>query len=623
MKAIRVDDRPQHGWGEIQALEARFAPMVGRLEALAAADASGYRRRVVAAGMLGYGVLGTTLVLFLGIVAGTIVVLIAHPGAAVGGIKLLIPIGGVALSLMLALRIEWPEPDGIAVSEAEAPALYALIHDVRTATRGPRIHDVRITDAMNAAIAQRPSLLFLRSHNILFLGLPLLQAMTEGEIGAVIAHEMGHSAARHGRSAAYVYRIRTRWGQVADRLPRGIVAGAMRRFFAWYGPWFSAYSFVLARQQEYEADAMAASVSGARTMADALLRTEYQTRRWRDGWSMIWSQSTQRPDPPASPYRTLGAILPEEPDDAAMATLAWALGQGPGLDDTHPSLLQRLDALDMTARLPAADGVGAEGLLGAALVDVTDRFDAIWHDQADAIWAEDYQTRQDIIAERDALERRAAVEVLDVDAHHRLAQLIDVLDGAQPGAEAFAAVLTLYPDSHGSRFRYGDALLDTGDDAGIVALLAAADSVPELRIAAIERIVRHAHDTDQPDLVAEFAPALDAAIAQEEAARVESSAIDEATTLRPLDEGRRAELADLARDVAGVRWLRASIRDLSSSTQIVIVFRTKGKRTGTEVLDDLIDALMPAGDLFGIEHSRTRRWLTRRLEAMPNSRVIG
>mgnify|MGYP003587285643 CR=1 FL=1 len=46
----------------------------------------------------------------------------------------------------------------------------------------------------------------------------------------------------------------------------------LRRFFDWYAPYFDAYSFVLARANEYEADAISARVAGAPVAAAALQR---------------------------------------------------------------------------------------------------------------------------------------------------------------------------------------------------------------------------------------------------------------------------------------------------------------------------------------------------------------
>jgi Zn-dependent protease with chaperone function len=518
------------------------------------------------------------------------------------------------LSLVLALRVEWPRPDGIVIDEAEAPGLHQSVDALRSATKGPRIHEVRITGEMNAAIAQYPRLLFLPSRNILFLGLPLLQALAPEEVEAVIAHEMGHFAGAHGRTASFIYHIRMRWSQLGERFSRGIVAGGLRRFFRWYGPWFAAYSFVLARRQEYEADALAARIVGSATMGNALIRIAYQSARWHEGWSLIWTQAVERPDPPSSPYRLLGEVAFAAPDETASEVLARSLTRQRNLDDTHPSLSQRLAALDVVPQLPPPfEEPAAAVLLGTALTTIVDRLDAEWHNTADESWAEEFGGRQSLQAERQALEDRAGVEGLDYEGQHRLAQLVEVIDGPQQGADAFATVLERFPDAYGSRFRHGDALLDAGDEAGVASLLEAARGEPGLLTAALERIVRYGYATGREQLIETFESQLDTAIAAEQEARRTSSAIDESTVLRALEAEKQEELIQLTASVAGVKWLLAGMRDLPNGQQIVFVFATQRSSTGTEVLDALIDAMLPAGDLIGIQHCNKRRWLTKRL----------
>lgn len=622
MRSIRVAEVGATAWGGSVALDARFAPMIERLERLAAQSPRGHGYRVLAAGLLGYAVLVGVLLLAVGISLAIIATLVAHPGAAVVWIKLLVPMGTIALSLILALRVAWPEPEGIVIDAAEAPRMHEVVDRLRCATRGPAIHEIRITGEMNAAITQYPRLMLLPSRNILFLGLPLLQALPPEEVEAVIAHEMGHFVGAHGRTASFIYRIRVRWSQVGERLPGGIVAGALRRFFHWYGPWFAAYSFVLARRQEYDADALAAKVLRPDDIANALVRIACQSARWHEGWSSIWAQAVERADPPSSPYRLLGGSALLDPDDIASDRLERALDRQPDLDDTHPSLSQRLAALGMVPQPPPPFARSAASvLLGSALEELVDRLDAEWHTAADESWAEDFRARQDMLAEREVLEHRAAADGLDREGQHRLAQLVEVIDGPREGAKAFAAVLDAFPDAHGSRFRHGEALLDSGDESGVASLLAAARGEPALSTAALGCIVHFGRASGREDLVATFAPQLAAAIEADEEARRASSAIDESATIRPLAPETRDALVELTSGVAGVKWLLAGVRDLAGGPQIVFVFATARGYTGGEVLDALIEAMLPAGDLLGIQHSRRRGWLTRRLRQLARSVV--
>lgn len=626
MKSIRVaDGPPKSGWGEVVTLEARFAPMVERLEGLAERHAVGYRRKAVAAGLLGYGVLGGVLMLFIGL-AGLMVVLMftARAGFA-AEIKGLLIFGAIAFALLRALWVARTPPEGVAVTTEQAPAMFGMVSRVREASGGPPIHAVRITDQMNAAITQEARFLFLGTHNTLYLGLPLLAGMRAPEVEAVVAHEFGHFVGRHGRSASFAYRIRRRWAQTAERLPDGIVAGALRRFFAWYGPWFASYSFVLARQQEYEADRTAARVSGSRVAAQALTRVSVQADRFTAAWSAIWSQATVRDDPPSSPYRIIAAALGgDDPDDRA--ALDRALASAPDLDDTHPTLAQRLAALGEGADLPPALGTPAAAvLLGETADTLVAHFDAQWHEWADASWAEDYAQRQAEHAERELLAERIDSGDQSRDNLYRYAWLTELINGPVPAEAAYAAVLERYPEAQDARFRRGDMLLDLGQEEGIALLLEAGSAEPALQPHAYGQVVGFLVANDRGEEAVPYINLLHAAEADAALARAEAGAIDESVVLRPLDAATREQLVNLSRGVAGVKSLHAALRDLrhAAQPQIVFIFAPEKGVTGTEALDSLIKALVPAGDLLGIERGRQRRWLAKRIEALPGSGIIG
>ncbi|MBA3686937.1 MAG: M48 family metalloprotease, partial [Planctomycetes bacterium] len=86
-------------------------------------------------------------------------------------------------------------------------------------------------------------------------------------------HELGHLRGAHGRFGAWIYRQRCTWA----RLGQAVQAEGRRDwvfgpFLRWFAPYFNAYTFVLARLHEYQADAAAARVASAQTAGSALCR---------------------------------------------------------------------------------------------------------------------------------------------------------------------------------------------------------------------------------------------------------------------------------------------------------------------------------------------------------------
>jgi Zn-dependent protease with chaperone function len=208
--------------------EDEFKGMVARLERESALAPMAYRAKVAALTVLGFAIfllllgtagLGLLLLVFLAYV-------LAFGGT--GGWLVLLKLGKLlwwlALPMWLLLKsswkalwVRWPEPAGLPVLPAEAPALFEALADLRKHMRGPRFHRVLLTDEVNAAVVQRPRLgLFGWPKNYLLLGLPLLDSMPAEEALAVVAHEYGHLAGAHARFGAFIYRLRHSWGPVQD-----------------------------------------------------------------------------------------------------------------------------------------------------------------------------------------------------------------------------------------------------------------------------------------------------------------------------------------------------------------------------------------------------------------------
>ena len=87
-------------------------------------------------------------------------------------------------------------------------------------------------------------------------------------------------------------------------------AAVFRRFLKWYVPFFGAYTFVLARAQEYEADRQAADLVGSREFADALITIVVNSAFLDTSfWPAFYKQADNQPEPPASPFIEMSKAL--------------------------------------------------------------------------------------------------------------------------------------------------------------------------------------------------------------------------------------------------------------------------------------------------------------------------
>src|SRR5215218_4670944 len=320
-----------------------YLETVRRLEEYAGREPKKYAMRVGLLAALGYAyVLGV-----LAAVAALIYLLFRL--TFVGG-RFNIPVvkfGWVLLMLawvvLRALWVKMPAPEGIRLTRAQAPRLFGLADELAASLEAPRVHVLQVDGEYNASLAQVPRLgPFGWQRNYLTLGLPLMQALTPEQFSAVLAHELGHLSGNHGRFGSWVYRVRQTWAQLLTRLQVEQHWGsfAFNKFVGWYAPYFNAYSFVLARRHEYEADRAAAQTTGAREAALALAAVEvrgaYLSRKY---WPEIFERAGEQREPTAGAFAGMWPVLRAPvPADDARRFLRNSLAAETGYEDTHPAL---------------------------------------------------------------------------------------------------------------------------------------------------------------------------------------------------------------------------------------------------------------------------------------------
>jgi Zn-dependent protease with chaperone function len=317
--------------------------------------------------------------------------------------------------------VRFEPPEGRPLSRGEVPVLFAMLDELRARGRVPRIHQVLLDPQFNAAMYQRPRFGLLGgSRNYLILGLPYLLANTTEQLRSVVAHELGHLAGAHGRFGAWIYRVRRIWGQLQDKLDRGelrmqwLFGPFIRRYF----PYFNAYSFALARLQEREADRFAAEVTSPRAAAEGLVVAHVLGGFLHEEFlPALYARASDEPEVPDVHREMLRCFRSISPSQAEQYREA-ALAETPEMDDTHPSLSQRLEALGQAdlPMPPAPERTAAEHYLGGQFAALVAAFDQQWRSEREEKWRAAYtghQARRQRLAELQA--RHDAGEAMGAD----------------------------------------------------------------------------------------------------------------------------------------------------------------------------------------------------------------
>jgi len=396
---------------------------------------------------------------------------------------LILVFGGWAVMRVLWVRLKPPE--GRVVPRCEAPALHAMIDDLRRRLGASSFHRVIITPACNAAVSEVPRLGVLGwPRHYLQLGLPLLECLSATEIRAVLAHELAHLSSRHGRLTGWLYRLRRSWEQIFEKLRQPYVRGAVSlrplllKFIDWFWPRFNAHAFVLSRWNEFEADGMAVWAAGPEPMASALYRIAVYDRLLNERfWPALWKRANEEPAPPAGVFEDMRARLrttPAPEDDTQWREQAFKFVTSD--TDTHPCLSARLRSIK---RLPESVASGefppwppveepnaAETLLGPALERIRVDVEARWRKDCHKTWADRHARAASLQHQLHSLAQAVPEPAADVDSLWDQARAVIDLQGDAAAVPLLHQILGLAPSHAGANFCLGRHLIAAADPAG-------------------------------------------------------------------------------------------------------------------------------------------------------------
>jgi Zn-dependent protease with chaperone function len=280
----------------------------------------------------------------------------------------------------------------------EEPRLHAFVQDVARRAGRPSPDALYLFHDANAFTALRRDRLFARRESIVGIGLPLLAVLDQDEVRSVLAHEMGHHIGGDVKLGPWVHRTRAAIVRAVDRLEGS--SFWLHLPFVAYAKLFLRMSTRISREQELQADAVAAGVAGASATASALRKIEVLNAVWAayfhsevlpalvrgrlppllEGYEQYW-RASQTPNTPAH-----GCL------STALATMKFA-----GEHDTHPPLLDRLAALgnpsadfaSVTPALSLLDDVPRreEGVLREIMRDANAKLTPVsWDVITDEVW---------------------------------------------------------------------------------------------------------------------------------------------------------------------------------------------------------------------------------------------
>ncbi len=464
-----------------------FRNLVQLIETKAKSDPAWLKKRTVRLALVGYAVVFGAILLMIPIGLGMGAAVLLLTGANAGAAKLAFVLAAVPIgfSFIMAKSMLLPNfpPPGIEIREQDAPQLFAFLSRIIDKAQGPRFARVYISNEMNASVSRSTGFLgfFGFGPVVLTLGLPLMQALTLPQLASVVGHEYGHVAAKDNALGQWIYRIRTSWLILGDRLQFEHMWYALKlnRFYSWFIGVFSAYSFALSRRCEYEADAFAAKLAGADHAAAALSAVavrdhETATLYWRDQWK----KAEAAPDPAGeAPYTAMAGFFGTARDQKDIIDIVTK--EEPGYASTHPTLMERVTALGhgFIAPEPVASSAARE-LLGEGEAKLAGAFNAEWLESARPHWEAAHNDHLHVTARYAELKQKTLAEL----TRDELDEVIAAADRAKDDAAILSAceeILRRDPKDSPAQMNIAGLKLDAGDETQLPVLQRLADENPQ------------------------------------------------------------------------------------------------------------------------------------------------
>ncbi len=433
-----------------------------------------YKNKIRLLVLLGYGYIVFILAALLGIVALSIFLSIKTSWFWLLLIKkkLIIILVVLIYVLFKALFIKIPAPEGYRLNKKQAPELFKHVNVLRKSIKAPKIHEIIITTEFNAAVQQTPRLgLIGWQKNSLILGLPLLMTLSDKQTLSVIAHEFGHLAGAHTKFNGWVYRARTSWIHIATGLQLSSVTDKLfGRFMNWYAPYFSAYTFALARANEFEADKIACQLTNKTDLSMALTKTHVLPQILVDKyWQKLQRQAYINDQIEEQSFSKLyQSIQDNQPDEKEISWFTEeCMRQQTNYSNTHPSLADRLKPLNAK---PMWDNSMKKSAINTwfnnKAQDILKAFDQQWKHENQQSWEQLYQQGQNAQKRLQLLKEQSESND-QIEQMVEQAQITHFLFGKSKADPLYKKIFEIDPKQPEICLYFGSQLLCKGDHKGL------------------------------------------------------------------------------------------------------------------------------------------------------------
>ncbi|MBW8881673.1 MAG: hypothetical protein JF615_09710, partial [Asticcacaulis sp.] len=397
-----------------------------------------------------------------------------------------------------------------------------------------------------------------------------------------------------------------------------------------YGPWFSAFSFVLARGNEYEADRVSAAVAGPATAARALTRVAVEAWRYNRFWGGLFER--ERDQERVRPYTVMADFVARPMAEREIkGVLHDALAEETDIHDTHPCLRDRLASLgqDLVPLEPVTASAAASLLSEKEAHILADMLDRIWWNHAGRSWS---ARRSELGAEREKLAEMDALAAQRELTEAEQWEYLSLLESHGDPGRALAlarAMRDAAPQDLSARAAVARLMLESGNEEGLVLIEEMRAEPIDLRSRlfitgyGLRYLESHAEDDlrceawrDEMREMAQRYSAIQTELNEiSESCRLEEAGLDEEIISRI--RNRAAHVSELRTIWVARRRLEAD----AEATQLVLLFESL-KAPAEGFVSDVLEILKAHDNAFVVRLNDDTHWLKPRMEKIAGARIL-
>lgn len=356
-------------------------------------------------------------------------------------------------------------------------------------------------------------------------------------------------------------------------------------------------------------------------------------------WEDVKRRADEQREPDVAPLGGMGPrVFDGMDEEESRQWLDQALAVDTAVDDSHPSLCDRLTALGEAPRIPPPLRESAgEALLCAALPALAGRLDDAWREEVAEPWRERFEAMRESRRRLAELERQAAAAELPIPDAYEHADLVEAWRGVGEALPMYRRVVAREPSHAGARFALGRILAAQDDPECLEQLGQAIDAHPDALIPGcqhaygflqqngrMEEAERHADRARRHYQAAEEA--------REERSRVELDGRYEAHGLAAVDLAPTLEFLSAHPDVKRVWLVRRQLVHRPEEPLFVLCARHRKRlldwlstalsKRGDLALQERLQEVPLPGEAFILVLNHRGRRVRRMFEDVPNARIL-